>query len=537
MNQNQQSPLVEGFLMGTKALHSRKKYKDPFDRKYLGNPKRITKTQKEVWPYIRDTYGCHVALIGGKGSAKTATASAFGLDRIQRYPGSKGFIAASTYQQATESCAAEMVSVCNRMKIQTVYYEKKTLDNIPHRHVYHFPEFNSVICIRSADNMDMIEGSQWDFAIVEEVSFWAEIDLKTAISRVRRGVGDNSNMIVGMPENPDHYMYRYFEENNYLLREINTRENIQNLPPDYIERLMRLYPGDLGRKYINGERVSLHNLPLYSSYDESIHKNGPLAKKYTHYNEYSTLYVAFDFNVAPCCATVWQIKEIPFECVRDGVIKRVVKNVLCQIDEFETWNGGTRQTCISICDKYGVNGLDHMEKVVVIGDASGNHEDTRNVSVTDWTIINDEFKKSFIYGNVFIKKGLIVNRKRSGSSRSRIRRRSRDKKQELKKYSNPPLKDRIINLNSLHRDQDGNPAILYLPKSHYPSGGCAASVSSMKYKANGDIDQSNDKLEGKNVRRSHYSDTAGYMAWFFRPPKRKRKRSGKSTKRNTSRRK
>lgn len=522
-------PLLDGFLQGLEGTEVLSNYKDPFDKQWLGDPKRITPTQAELWPLIRDESDWKIALIGGKGSAKTCTASAYLIDRAQRYPGSKGFLAASTYQQATDSCAAELVLVAEMMKVDLKYHSEKIIDNLVHKNVYTFPEYGSAVCIRSADRMYLIEGSQWDHAVIEEVSFWKEDDLSRALSRLRRPVGDHTRLVVGMPEDGDHWMYSYFEANGFILREIDTRENEQNLPPGYIEDLLRMYPGAQGQRYVQGKRVSLHNMPTVPSYDSVIHKAGELSKRYTSYDEHKKLIVSFDFNVAPCCATVWQSKPIAFDCIREDELKTVVKHVLCQIDEYEVWSGATREVAKQIHDKYGPEGFDHLRGITIIGDAAGNASDTRNVSVTDWTIIEDMFSDM---RDLIVRKGLIINRKKKGS-RSKIRRRSDHLPEKLAKYSNPPLKDSVENLNRLHIDGDGHPGILYLTKSKFESGGCSSSVGSTRYRADGAVDESPDKKEGKKIRRTHYWATARYVAWYFDKPGKKNKR-GKNRRGETS---
>lgn len=486
--------------------------KDPFDDRYLGA--RATITQREIWPIIRDTRGIKCAIIGGKGAAKTTTAAGFLIDRAQEYPGSKSFIAAATYQQAIESCAYQITKVAKIMGLKYFYKKEMIIDDLPHKHVYFFEDFNSTVCIRSADNMDMIEGSEWDHGVIEEFQLWKESDVSVALARLRRGVGDHARMVVGLPEDEEYWTYKYLETNEFVVREISTVENLANLPEEYIKDLMRMYPGEEGRRFISGERVSLHSMPVQSSYRTEIHKSGPVSRKLSFYDPYLPFYVSFDFNVAPCCVTLWQVKPYVFKVIRKNEITGTseytneVKNVVVQIDEFEGWRIGTRGTCELILEKYG----EHEAGGYVFGDAAGNASDTRTVSASDWTIISDAFSQM---PDFTIKKGLVVN-KRDSNSTSGARRKERGK---LDRYTNPPLKDSVDNLNRLLVDGDGDPGMVFLPKSAYESGGAASSVSNTRYGPDGRVDESPDRKAGKKVSRTHYWATVRYAAWFFSPPK------------------
>lgn len=503
---------TEAFLAGIQGPEIAP-YQDPFDDLYLG--RKAGPTQKECWPYIRDTYGAKAALIGGKGGGKTTVAAAMLIERAQKYPGSKSFIAAATYQQAIESCATELVEVADIMGINTVYRKEMVIDRLPHKHVYYLPDYESVICIRSADNMDMIEGSKWDACAIEEVIFWKEADLSTALSRVRRGKGDHAKIIVGLAESEEFWVYDYLNRAGFKLWEVDTRENAQNLPEGYIDDLRRMYPGELGERYIAGRRVNISRQPVQSNYSDEIHRKGVWSRRLTGYDPNRHLYVSFDFNIAPVTVTVWQVKPVRVRVIRreekTGLQRevKVIKNVICQIDEIEEWMDGTTGACNQFMERYG----DHIAGGVVTGDASGDASDTRNPSVTDWSIIADSVGS---LNNMVVKKGVVLNRGKATRRKSR-----RDK--PLARYSNPPLRDSILNLNRVLLDGDGHPGIVFLPSSVYESGGCAASVSAVRYKADGSVDEQSDKKEGtvgdkKKRKQTHYWATVRYIVWYLSPP-------------------
>lgn len=431
-------------------------------------------------------------MIGGKGSGKTVVGGALLAYWAQAMPGCKMFMAAATYNQAAESSAVKLIMACKMMNLNFVYRDKMNIDNLPHRHVYHFPDFGSNICIRSADNMDMIEGSEWNAGVIEEIQLWKEDDVHTARARIRRDQIRLFEFIAGLPEDEEYWMYEYFRTNGFDYWEIDTRENAHNLPADYISNLRRMYPGAKGERYIEGKPVSLNTTPCFS-YDNKLHQQGTISRTATDYDPYRVIYVVWDFNINPCCVTLWQIK--PVEQLND--YGQIIKDfVAVQINEYENWGGGTRAVCKEIIKDYG----GHVYGFDIFGDATGNSEDTRNASVTDYTIIGDEFRG---LPNVVLKQGLLINRGKRGRGRRRGSR-----------YSNPPVKLSIQHANSLLVRPDGTTGVVFLPQSRYESGGAAKSVRLLRYDAQGRVDESNDRSEGRAITRTHFADTFRYLTWY-----------------------
>jgi phage terminase large subunit-like protein len=432
-------------------------------------------------------------MIGGKGSGKTQTGGGLLAYWVQAMPGCKLFMAAATYNQSAESSAVKLIMTCKMMGLNFKYREKMTIDNLPHQHVYHFPDFGSNICIRSADNMDMIEGSEWNGGVIEEVQLWKENDVNTAFARIRRDKIQLFRFLAGLPEDEEFWMYDWFRRNEFDYYELDTRENAHNLPADYIPGLRRMYPGAKGERYIEGKPVSLNTTPIFS-YDKSLHSD-KLARALKGYDPYRVIFLVFDFNVNPCCASVWQVKEVE-QTTDKG--ETLLDRVVVQIDEYEDWGGGTRSICQSFIKDYE----DHIFGIEIFGDATGNSEDTRNASVTDYTIIAAEFKG---FPNVIIRQGLLINRSR----------RNRSRKARQNRFSNPPVKQSIQHANSLMIRSDGTTGVVFMLTSKFVSGGCSKSVRMLRYSPNGTIDEKNDRLEGREKTRTHFAATFRYMTWFM----------------------
>lgn len=470
----------------------------------------MTPTQKILWELKDREYPCMVDLedgtsvlmespkfgmIGGKGCAKTLTAVAIMLDQIQEYPGSRWFVSANTIGQTSDSLADKVVELSKKGGLNFKYYGEVILDGKPFKSVYHFPDFDSYVALRTEENMVAIEGSEWDGCILDECQDWRKKNAQAALSRVRRQVGTRMRIVCGMPEEEDHWQYDFLENAEYYFREIDTRENAHNLPPEYIKELYATYPGDEGERYVHGQRISLRGAKVFKSFDRSVHVNSSISEEYCTVDPYRPIIASFDFNVSVLCVSLWQSKNVVgFIRRSNGIEEEIeVNDALVQIDEFEAWDGiGTRGACQMIYDEY----KDHRAGFIVIGDATGNSRDTRRAGITDYKIIAETLGEIH---NCQIRRGLVINRGKSVKSG---------------KYSNPPKKDTIQECNKWLKDSDEIPHIFFMPKSKYVSGGCASSVASLKWKATGVVDEKPDSEDSRRTRRTHFADTFRYVVWY-----------------------
>lgn len=451
------------------------------------------------------TPGGIIAAIGGKGAAKTFTASMADVEWVQEYPGGKMFIAANTYQQAFDTGGAKVAELCKAIGLHYVHREKMVLDGQRFLNVYYFPDFGSYICICSFDSIKNIEGSEWGRGHYEEIQDCKQIHVATASSRIRHQIGDHSEVYCGMPDDGGHWMYAYFNRLGCPLYEPPLSENLKNVPGQ-IERLKKIYPDANDRlRYISGARISMHKSKALPKFQYDLHVTSPIARRLSGtVDPHSRIFATFDFNVAPLCASLWQVRMVRFG-EKEGVAEGTYHPTSVQVANIEIWSGGTRQACRSILERYG----GHNGGWTIMGDATGERGDTRNPGETDWSIISDEFSSE---SDVEIIPGVVKLKSRMGKLSSSLE----DRKRKLK-AKNPPVRDRINYLNDELTREDGTPMMLFLDEMEsMESGGAARSCDQAKYGPNGLIDSANDAKDERHLPRTHFFDGVGYYAWLLR---------------------
>jgi hypothetical protein len=170
------------------------------------------------------------------------------------------------------------------------------------------------------------------------------------------------------------------------------------------------------------------------------------------------------------------------------------REVYVQVGEIECWSGGTRGAMEMFCDKY----KEFSGQLFVNGDATGNSERSSSTT-TDWRIVSDYLTNAGF--DFSLQPGLVPTYPK-GFKGGDI------------KYNNPPRKDTFNITNLLLRDQSGKVHIVFMPESEYESGGAANSVGSMETNPDGMWNESCDKKEGRDVPRTHFTDTVRYFAWL-----------------------
>jgi len=425
--------------------------------------------------------------------------------RVQDYPGFKMAIVANSYDQAWGSGAEKLAKVARAMGLEFKVRGEMMIDDFKHRNVYYFPNFNSKVCVLSFDNIDLIEGTEWDGFWFEEIQDCDIEDIQTAVSRARRGVCAPFFYYAGMPDDKNHPMYDYFEERGIPIFEPSFYENEHNVEPTYAAQLKRNYRGTDVDRYLEGKRVALFKQEVIPDMNWSVHVDGrhssvahdgaTLTEKLCSYDPYRKLILGIDFNVAPMCMSAWQVKEWDFANHVSHVQR--MKPVICQVDEWELWNATTQGMMNAFLEDY----QDHPGGGLIVGDATGNKRDTRSPSETDWTIIKKALSSVSSFG---VLQGLVKQRskRKKGRGESTIT------------YSNPPVRETINILNNFMNDEDGDPRMLFLPDSGLESGGVPASVAAAEYDMTSKVDDTNDRSDDRSLPRTHFFDTARYIAYF-----------------------
>ena len=505
---------------------------------------KMTKTQDRIIDFVRRREGkrTNVAILGGKGSGKSHACIALALYWAQKYPESIGCVISNSHDQTNRIISQHIFNLAEIIGIKMEYFRQKKIRGRKYSSVFildldgrGFEEgINSYIFLHSFEAVGRLEGSELDWGYVEEIQDAEKDPFVVFQSRIRGTNADNSLFIAGMPDDEHHWMYRLlpkmgFDEDKYgrydpesssgVLFEPAVYENLHNLPDDYIDNIKASHDEQTARKYIEGERVSLNSNKVLHQYDDHLHSSGRMSEILCHYDPSKRIIISYDFNVSPLCMSVYQVKDWTDDwnddeifIGEDGIYKvelatgdmsdepiaasleeyaPPVRKVLAQIDEFEVWQGGTKEGTQRFIAKYE----DHDQPILAMGDSSGKSKDTRGHK-SDWDIIEDMLSGHFNHSTVV--RGL-VSRQVSGETR----------------YDNPPKKDQINVANATLRDGFKRVHACLLPSSRYESGGTSRSVSMVKRKPDGRIDDSIDRSNDRTQPKTHFMDTFLYACYWF----------------------
>lgn len=500
-------------------------YRDP-----MANMTKATASQREAWRFLmaKEGHGPIVWMIGAKGSGKTHLGACLAVHKAQKYVGSVGMVISNTYAQAKSNAGSMLIRVCRQLGIPARFYSTKTIDGRPFDQVFVLSLDGrrteestrlSYVLVRSFDSVEKIEGIEVDYMWAEEVQAATEDAVRVAITRVRGKGADNTMYFAAMADDETHFQYRMAAEMGAvewdrvedihavrgILFEPTLFENRENLPPNYIEDLQRTLDPKRAEQWIYGRRTAYAGNRAAYNYDPLTHTLGK-PSKWLAYDPHVDVIVACDFNVRPCCASVWQIKPwsdtwLAWERDEEGwysetgdrrtALDDPDRDVLMLVHEVEAWEGGTRGMATQLAR--WLHEREHRSRVFVIGDASGNRDDTRS-NTTDWDIVEDVLREHF---DTVIQRGCVVR-----YDKGRVR------------FSNPPVKDSINVLNERLHDAQGRAWVFFKP-STLESGGVAASVAQMTLTHDGRIDDRNDRRDDRAAVRSHFFDTVRYAVWYF----------------------
>ena len=118
-------------------------------------------------------------------------------------------------------------------------------------------------------------------ALVDEIDVFEQKKAQNAwnkiISRMRLVIPGVENSI-GVTTTPEGFKFVYSQfasepTKSYSMVQASTYENMDYLPPDYIESLVETYPSQLISAYINGDFVNLTSGTVYRSYDRAKHRS------------------------------------------------------------------------------------------------------------------------------------------------------------------------------------------------------------------------------------------------------------------------
>lgn len=308
------------------------------------------------------------------------------------------------------------------------------------------------IWMRSMDNPDRIVSYSVGYSLVDEVDVVHSNKRNDAMKRIssRNSYKKSTKNCIDFVSTPEGFSYMY----NFFIKKANKNKLLLNLST--LDN-----SNNLGEGYIDGLREQYDETQL-EAYLEGQFVNLGSSNVYYNFNrnnnhsdrvikQYDKLYIGMDFNIDNMSAVVHIIDDIPIA-----------------VDEI-TEVKDTEQMCKIIKEKYPHN------RIIVYPDSSGKNRST-NADKTDIQILKN---------NNFLTKY---------------------------KKTNPPVKDRIKNMNRLFNNSKGE--IKYKVNTHKCPDYTEA-LERMGY----DKHSTPDKSSGFD----HITDAGGYFTYYEYPLKRKKK--------------
>jgi hypothetical protein len=205
---------------------------------------------------------------------------------------------------------------------------------------YLFPWSSSKVWV--ATGQEKIRGPNWAFACINELTVIPIIRYKEVIGRVRLKKAKAPQIASnGTPEGTDSPYFQFFVEKPPASCRVvygDTRDNADNLDPDYIKSLEESYDDVMVKAYLKGLWVNMNGQPFYYGYST---KNELLSiKKDLDY----ICHVAMDFNVDPMTASVWRYDGKYLDC----------------FDEIELFDADTHK----MCEALKARGYTHRNTVI-----------------------------------------------------------------------------------------------------------------------------------------------------------------------------
>jgi hypothetical protein len=225
------------------------------------------------------------------------------------------------------------------------------------------------------DNPAGIVSYEVGHSLVDEIDLFskdkAEERWRKILARNRERLPDGSKNTAGAMTTPEGYNFAYdrWKKNatsQYQMFKARTEDNIF-VSKDYVQDLKDSYDETLLKAYLEGEFVNLKQGSIYYAFNmekHTISKKLPL-------DPTLPVNICVDFNVDPM---IWLI-------VQD----RGKENIRV-LREVTTRNTNTWDQCGAIKELVPKN-----YDIVIYGDASGTHRDTRGTN-TDYAIIEKEFR-------------------------------------------------------------------------------------------------------------------------------------------------
>jgi phage terminase large subunit len=314
----------------------------------LSEPQRLFARSKFKYP----------AFVGGYGSGKTFAGALRTLSLKSQCVGQDVAYYMPTYGLVKDVAVPRFEEVLDAFKVRHTLIRSAPQEIL-------IPDYKGRIIFRTLDQPEKIVGYEVAHSVADEIDTLAEDKAEAAwnkiIARNRAKCGMvNSVGVVTTPEGFRFVYNRWVKKatKSYRLYKAKTRDNVRNLPDDYISGLEETYPSNLLQAYLEGEFVNLTSGTVYTHYDRKRHRTD------AYIQNGEALHIGMDFNVTNMAAVIHVIRNGKPYAVKEYV---KVYDTPAMIDLIKSRHPG--------------------HTLFVYPDASGSARKSNNASVSDHALL------------------------------------------------------------------------------------------------------------------------------------------------------
>lgn len=268
----------------------------------------VTAIEQNYWlhgqqkDFVLDDESTYILLIGGLGSGKTFAGATKAIKFIAANPGCKGVIIGPTYEMVAEGSLSVLQEIAPPGFL-TYGPRRESVSNALLMRTAN----GSTIYVRSFDDPWKLRGLQLSWAWMDEPGHGEKEGkdvgqvFQVLASRMRDTQGGHQQVWLTSTPNVGSWLNHYWGEQDlppdHSVYRIATKENLRNLPEDYIRRLSQMFKGALFDQEVEGMFVGPENL-VYGSFTDE-HKQYPP-------QNFKFVVAGVDFGWENNCAiTVW----------------------------------------------------------------------------------------------------------------------------------------------------------------------------------------------------------------------------------------
>ena len=311
------------------------------------------------------------AFVAGMGSGKTWVGCMASCMQYWQYPKINQGYFAPTYPQIRNIFYPTVEEVAYNMGLRT---EVRVGNN--EVHFYSGNTYRGTTICRSMERPETIVGFKIGHALIDEFDLLdtrkAELAWRKIIARMRYRVDGLRNGI-DVTTTPEGFKatYKLFVTEvlknpklatSYGMIQASTYDNEINLPNDYIQSMVDIYPAELISAYLNGQFTNLTTGTVYRSYNRLTHNSTETIQPK------DILHIGMDFNVQKMAATVYVTRPNGWHAVAEFT------------DLFDT-----PDMISAIKERYQSGDINH--RIIIYPDATGKNRETNNASTSDIALL------------------------------------------------------------------------------------------------------------------------------------------------------